>query len=133
MSSNFSSISLWLNPNNRPLKKTFCRPVNSGLNPLPSSSSAETLPLTLTSPVVGVRVPARICSSVLLPEPFLPTTPRVSPFGTSRLMSLSAQNSSTLLFPGTKISFKRSAGRVYRLKHLETFFREIAISLMECC
>ena len=35
-----------------------------------------------------------VLSSVLLPDPLEPMTPKVDPVGTSKLMSLSAQNSS---------------------------------------
>ena len=53
--------------------------VNSGLKPEPSSSRAETRPLTSAEPAVGCRIPATICSSVLLPAPFSPMTQKVSP------------------------------------------------------
>lgn len=53
--------------------------MNSGLNPAPSSNSADTLPLTCTVPEVGLRIPQIICSSVLLPDPFGPMIPTVSP------------------------------------------------------
>ena len=42
---------------------------------------------------VGCRMPATICSRVLLPEPFSPTMQKVSPRFTSKLTSCSAQKS----------------------------------------
>ena len=42
---------------------------------------------------VGCRMPATICSSVLLPDPFSPTMQNVSPRFTSKLTSCSAQKS----------------------------------------
>ena len=50
-------------------------------------------PRVTTRPVVGCRMPLTICSSVLLPQPFGPTRLSVSPFSTSKPMSLSAQKS----------------------------------------
>jgi hypothetical protein len=40
--------------------KTFSMPVNSGLNPAPSSSKAATFPFTCRLPVVGGMVPQSI-------------------------------------------------------------------------
>ena len=54
-----------------------------------------------------------ICSSVDLPEPFGPMIPVVVPASTSKLMSLSAQNSRCAFQrPRVTVSFKRSAGRL---------------------
>lgn len=41
-----------------------------------------------SSPLSGVRFPMMICSCVVLPAPFTPTSPTRSPFLTSQLMSL---------------------------------------------
>src|ERR1035437_10924286 len=76
-----------------PLRYTLSRPLNSGLNPAPSSSRAETRPSIPTVPEVGCRIPATICKRVLLPEPFSPTMQKVSPRLTSKLTSCSAQKS----------------------------------------
>ena len=77
-----------------PLRYTFSLPLNSGWKPAPSSSNADTRPSIFTDPFSGTRMPAITLSNVLLPEPFEPMTPNVEPVGTSKLMSLSAQNSS---------------------------------------
>jgi len=57
----------------------FSLPVNSGLKPLPNSNIDPILPFTATLPVVGLRIPAITCSSVLFPAPFLPIIPNESP------------------------------------------------------
>ena len=106
-------VSVRDSPSNSPLMKTFSRPVNSGLNPAPNSSSADTRPLRETQPVVGGRIPARIWRSVLLPEPLGPTMPRVSPGSTLTLMSRKAQKSwCRFLRPNQRASLSRSAGRL---------------------
>jgi len=57
-------------------------------------------------------VPVMIWSNVDLPEPFGPMMPVVVPASTSKLMSLSAQNSRCAFqWPRVMVSFKRSAGR----------------------
>ena len=94
MSSKRAVISFFDSPRMAPLRKTFSRPLSSGWNPAPSSSSAEMRPSTVTPPFSGTRIPARHLSSVLLPEPFDPMTPNVDPVGTSKSTPLSAQNSS---------------------------------------
>ena len=66
------SISARLSPMISPFRKTFSRPLNSGLKPAPNSSRAAMRPRVTTRPLVGCRMPATICSSVLLPEPFGP-------------------------------------------------------------
>ncbi len=63
--------------------KMFSRPEISGWKPAPSSIRAEMRPWVTTSPAVGLLMPARIFSSVLLPEPFSPMMPRVCPAWTS--------------------------------------------------
>ena len=93
ISSNRSFIPAFERPRIAPFTNTFSRPVKSGLNPVPSSRSAATLPLRFTLPVVGVVVPAMIWSSVLLPEPFRPMIPTVSPFPTANETPFNAQNS----------------------------------------
>ena len=58
-------------------------------------------------------MPATICSSVLLPEPFSPTMQKVSPRLTSKLTSRSAQKSSwNLKLRGVSSSLSRSPGDV---------------------
>ena len=57
----------------------FSLPVNSELKPLPNSNIEPIFPFTATLPVVGVRIPAIICSSVLFPAPFRPIIPNESP------------------------------------------------------
>ena len=73
--------------------KMFSMPVNSGLNPAPSSSRAATRPSSHTLPCVGSSVPVMICRRVDLPEPFGPMMPVVVPASISKVTSLSAQNS----------------------------------------
>ena len=82
-----------LKPRMLALSETFSRPVNSGLKPAPSSSSAAILPLTSTMPALGASVPQITCSKVDLPEPLRPTMPTVSPRATVRSMPRSAWNS----------------------------------------
>ena len=62
------------------LRKTFSLPVNSGLNPAPSSSKAATRPFKLTFPSVGCTVPRSFAAMYSFPEPFSPMTPNVLPF-----------------------------------------------------
>ena len=62
-----------------PLMATFSRPLISGWKPAPSSMSAETRPCTCSVPRVGLVMPASSFSSVDLPEPFSPITPKVVP------------------------------------------------------
>ena len=52
------------------------------------------MPVTRTEPLSGRRILVRHLSIVLLPDPFSPMRPKVSPVGTSKLTSRSAQNSS---------------------------------------
>ena len=67
-----------------PLMATFSRPLISGWKPAPSSMRAEMRPSTVSVPRVGLVIPARSFSSVDLPEPFSPMTPKVVPLGTSK-------------------------------------------------
>jgi len=76
-----------------PFMNTFSRPVKSGWKPAPSSSIEATLPPISTRPEWGGRIPANSFRSVLLPEPFSPTTPSASPGATSRSTSRRAQSS----------------------------------------
>jgi hypothetical protein len=69
----------------------FSRPVKSGWNPAPSSSSEPTEPATSSVPVVGLKMPAISRRKVVLPEPFRPTNPTDSPGWISRETSRSAQ------------------------------------------
>src|SRR5580765_7829559 len=80
-------------PRIEPLRKTFSRPVKSGWNPAPSSSSVPILPPTSTRPCVGLMIPATMRSSVLLPEPFRPTSARPLPGSAAKETSRSAHTS----------------------------------------
>ena len=75
----FSSTSSFVIPNNNPFIAIFCRPVNSGLKPVPNSSRPVIRPLTWISPSSGNKIPVIILSNVDLPAPLGPTIPNVSP------------------------------------------------------
>ena len=122
MASYFAAISSALMPRIAPFMNTFSRPVNSGLKPLPSSSSAPIRPDTATCPWVGDRVPQMVCSSVDLPEPFRPMMPTVSPRATENDTSRSAQDSRknrvgsrpiARCRRGISACFRRFSGRSY--------------------
>ena len=81
--------------------------MNSGEKPDPSSSSADKRPFTSTLPYVGRRIPAISCSSVLLPEPFEPTTPNASPLFTLKLTSRNAHRLFSLPSRGANTWRKR--------------------------
>ena len=81
-------------PRIAPLRYTLSRPESSGWNPAPSSSSAEIFPRVVIVPASGLRILAMHFSSVLLPEPFSPMRPSVTPSGTSKLTSSKARKSS---------------------------------------
>ena len=93
MSSYFASVSAFVSPRIAAFMYTFSLPVNSGLNPLPSSSRAAIRPCVSTLPSVGWSVPVTICSRVDFPAPLRPMIPTHSPFRTSKSMSRRAQNS----------------------------------------
>src|SRR5215212_6014219 len=78
----------------------FWRPLNSGSKPAPSVSRLLR-PNVWIEPSSGGMIPAIDRSSVLLPEPFAPMTPRLSPACTVKLTFLSAQN---------RVCFRRDPG-----------------------
>ena len=80
-------------PSSVAFKRTFSKPVNSGLKPAPSSSRAEMRPRVWTLPPVGVNVPLINCKRVDFPEPLRPIIPIDSPELTSKVTSRNAQNS----------------------------------------
>ena len=59
-------------PRIAPFRNTFSRPVSSGWNPVPTSSSDPTRPRTIAWPAVGSVMRDRILSSVLLPGAVAP-------------------------------------------------------------
>src|SRR5687768_6954014 len=63
-----------------------------------SSSEVSAAPSSVTSPLLGVSRPARIASSVDLPEPLAPTTATASPRVTSRSISRKITRSLAPLF-----------------------------------
>src|SRR5260221_6812479 len=77
-------------PSMVPFSRMFWRPLRSGWNPVPTSSSAPTRPPSTAIPSVGEVIRASILSSVLLPEPLRPITPMTCPGGTSKDTFLSA-------------------------------------------
>src|SRR6266540_4111236 len=93
ISSSCSRMYVRFSPRIDPLRKTFSRPVKSGWNPAPSSSSVPMRPPTSAVPDVGWMIPERIRSSVLLPEPFRPTSPTALPGSIWNETSRSAQTS----------------------------------------
>ena len=93
----FSSTSLWSMPMKAPARRMLSVPVSSWSKPTPRVSRLEMRPSTSTSPSDGVRIPARTCSSVLLPAPLGPMTPSESPWCTARDTLRSAQKSVSLL------------------------------------
>ena len=81
------------------------------LKPAPSSSSAEILPVTLTSPLVGFKTPVIIFNMVDFPEPFVPIIPTHSPCLTSKLTPERTKSSRYFFFfVKPSASFKRSIG-----------------------
>jgi hypothetical protein len=91
--SNFRRTSRRDMPRMEPLRKTFSRPVNSGWNPVPTSSKLPIRPRSRTSPEVGRVIRLRIFSRVDFPAPLGPTTPSTSPGSTRNETPFSAQNS----------------------------------------
>jgi hypothetical protein len=89
-------------PSNRPLTKTFSRPVSSGLKPTPMPMSGATFPTTRSRPVLGAETPDSSRSSVVLPDPFRPMTPTVSPCSTRKSRSRSAHISLWLRRPSRR-------------------------------
>ena len=112
MAGSCARISRFDNPWSAALKRAFSRPVNSGWNPAPRSSSAATRPSTSTAPAVGRRMRAASCRDVLLPEPFAPMMQSVSPAEHSKETSRRAQNSALARRRrGQASSRNRSEGR----------------------
>ena len=93
ISSKRSRMYARFSPRIEPFRKTFSRPVKSGWKPAPSSSSVPIRPPTSTRPSVGLMIPAMIRSSVLLPEPFRPTSASEPPGSTWNETSRSAHTS----------------------------------------
>src|SRR5580765_8010948 len=91
-------------PRIEPLRKTFSRPVKSGWNPAPSSSSVPILPPTSSRPCVGLMIPATMRSSVLLPEPLRPTSASALPGSTANETSRSAQTSTGRLRERSRVT-----------------------------
>jgi hypothetical protein len=90
-----------------PFRYTFSRPVKSGWNPAPSSSSDAIRPPASIRPDVGLMIPETIRSSVDLPEPFRPTRPTASPGSIVSDTSRSARTSRARSLPrATKTSFR---------------------------
>ena len=111
----------------------FSRPVSSGWKPVPTSSRLATRPRILTRPSVGSVMRERILSSVILPAPLRPMMPSTSPRLTSKLTSLSAQNSSTAS-PATIGAAAHHVGRrapeiVRATRPMHVAQRDIALAL----
>src|SRR3954447_4418418 len=82
ISSYFSARCSRVSPAARPPSTTFSRPVSVRLKPTPSANRVLTRPCTSMRPEVGGRMPAIVRTSVDLPAPFAPTTPRTLPCST---------------------------------------------------
>ena len=93
ISSNFASISPRFIPRIAPFMKMFSRPVSSGWNPVPTSSSDPVRPSITARPSDGSVIRVRIFSNVDFPAPLCPTMPTVSPGCTSNDTFRSAQKS----------------------------------------
>ena len=94
---NSAVISRFGSPSIKPLRKMFSLPESSALNPVPKDSKAEVSPLTVSIPSSGRSKPASNRHNVLLPAPFAPTIPTMSPAAPVQLTSFNAQKSSFLL------------------------------------
>src|SRR5262249_61424259 len=95
--------------------------------PSPSSSSGARLPRTSTLPSSGTSSPARIFSSVDLPEPLEPMMPTKLPDGTLKLTSRSAEKSSYVT--GRNRDSSRSAMLVCRSCGMRYVFETCRISM----
>ena len=93
MSSALAATSSRRMPSSTPLSKILSRPVSSGWNPAPSSSSGATRPWTRTVPDVGRSTPAISARIVLLPTPLRPMMPTDSPVATAKVTSCSTSRS----------------------------------------
>src|SRR5271154_6559512 len=80
-------------PSSAAFMRAFSRPVKSGWKPMPSSRMEATVPRRSTVPDVARVVPATILSSVDLPAPFSPMSPRACPRDSSNETSERAWNS----------------------------------------
>ncbi len=109
ISSNRARTARRLIPSIAALRKTLSRPVRSGWNPVPISSSDPTRPRTVAQPVLGSVMRDRILRSVLFPAPLRPTTPTTSPGAISNDTSRSAQIVAALSPPSRAVP--RAAGR----------------------
>ena len=57
----------------------FCTGVSSSLKDAPRLSNGAILPLTFIFPLLGDKIPQSNLRNVVLPTPFLPITPTISP------------------------------------------------------
>ena len=73
-------------------------------------------------------MPASVLSSVDLPEPLCPISPKVEPRGMDRLMSRSAQNSSYRPLPLTNRSLSESRRSVAILNFFDSSRTSMAMS-----
>src|SRR5581483_5998530 len=76
----------------------FSRPERSVSKPVVIVSRVGLNPSVWIVPKSGRMIPASVRSSVLLPEPLRPITPRTSPSRTAKLTSRIAQNFDSVLF-----------------------------------
>ena len=79
-------ISFLVIPRIAPFKKMFSLPVNSPLNPVPTSSNEAIRPRDFILPVVGAVTFDNILRSVDFPAPFLPIMAKTSPRLTSKFI-----------------------------------------------
>ena len=106
-----------------PFKYTFSLAVKSISNPAPNSIIGAIVPPTETDPFVGFNTPAITFNIVLFPQPFNPISATDSPLFTSKLTSVSAQNSSyfkLFFILLIKYSLKLSTFSLDKLNFIET-------------
>ena len=104
------AISAADSPRMAALSAALSRPENSGWKPVPSSRIDAIVPCVSSLPELGLVTPQSNLSSVLLPAPFCPTIPMVSPFATSNETRSSAGKTACLV-RRVKSSIRRSIGR----------------------
>ena len=97
-------------PASTPRSWAFSRPVSGLITPAPTESSAPIRPSTSIVPASGVKTPAIVRRSVVLPPPLRPTRATASPGPMSRSMSRRPQE----LVPARRALTRASVGETRR-------------------